>query len=28
MAILVGIFVLGFLAKVFPRSGRNASSKQ
>ena len=28
MAILVGIFLLGFLAKVFPESGRNAGSKQ
>jgi hypothetical protein len=28
MAILVGIFLLGFLAKVFPRSGRNSGSKQ
>ena len=28
MAILVGIFLLGLLAKLFPRSGRNASSKQ
>ena len=28
MAILVGIFLLGFLAKVFPKSGRNAGSKQ
>jgi len=28
MAILVGIFLLGFLAKIFPRSSRNAGSKQ
>ena len=28
MAILVGIFLLGFLAKTFPKSGRNAGSKQ
>jgi hypothetical protein len=28
MGILVGIFLLGFLAKLFPRSGRRASSKQ
>jgi hypothetical protein len=28
MAILVGIFLLGFLAKQFPRNGRNAGSKQ
>ena len=28
MAILAGIFLLGFLAKIFPRSGRNADSKQ
>ncbi len=28
MGILVGIFLLGFLAKLFPRSGRKASSKQ
>lgn len=28
MAILVGIFLLGFLAKIFPRGGRNAGSKQ
>lgn len=28
MAILVGIFLLGFLAKVFPKRGRNAGSKQ
>ncbi len=25
MAILVGIFLLGFLAKMFPRSGRKNS---
>jgi hypothetical protein len=24
MAILVGIFLLGFLAKLFPRNGRKA----
>jgi len=24
MAILVGIFVLGFVAKLFPRNGRKA----
>jgi hypothetical protein len=28
MAILVGIFLLGFLAKLFPRSGRSAGSKR
>jgi hypothetical protein len=28
MGILVGIFLLGLLAKMFPRSGRKASSKQ
>jgi hypothetical protein len=28
MGILVGIFLLGFLAKVFPKSGRKASSKE
>jgi hypothetical protein len=28
MAILVGIFLLGLLAKIFPKSGRNAGSKQ
>ena len=28
MAILVGIFLLGLLAKIFPKSGRKASSKQ
>jgi hypothetical protein len=28
MAILVGIFLLGLLAKLFPRSGRNAGSKR
>lgn len=27
MAILVGIFLLGFLARIFPRNGRNAGSK-
>jgi hypothetical protein len=27
MAILVGIFLLGFLAKIFPKRGRNAGSK-
>ena len=24
MAILVGIFLLGFIAKIFPRNGRKA----
>jgi hypothetical protein len=28
MAILVGIFLMGFLAKLFPRSGGNAGEKQ
>jgi hypothetical protein len=28
MAILVGIFLLGLLAKLFPRNGRNTGSKQ
>ncbi len=28
MAILVGIFLLGLLAKLFPKNGRNAGSKQ
>ena len=28
MAILVGIFLLGLLAKVFPKTGRNAGSRQ
>jgi hypothetical protein len=28
MTILVGIFLLGLLAKIFPRSGRNAGSKR
>jgi hypothetical protein len=27
MAILVGIFLLGFLAKIFPKKGRNNASK-
>lgn len=27
MAILVGIFLLGLLAKMFPKNGRNADSK-
>jgi hypothetical protein len=27
MSILVGIFLLGFLAKLFPRKGRNGGSK-
>ncbi len=26
MGILVGIFLLGFLAKIFPKDGRNAGS--
>jgi len=26
MAILVGIFLLGLVAKMFPRNGRNAGS--
>jgi hypothetical protein len=28
MAILVGIFLLGLLAKMFPKSGRNGNSKK
>jgi len=28
MGILVGIFLLGFLAKLFPKSGRKAGSKE
>ena len=28
MSILVGIFLVGTLAKVFPRKGRKASEKQ
>lgn len=28
MAILVGIFLLGFLAKIFPRSRHKAGSKR
>jgi hypothetical protein len=28
MAILVGIFLLGLLAKLFPKRGRNDGSKQ
>jgi hypothetical protein len=28
MAILVGIFLLGLLAKLFPKNGRKASQKQ
>jgi hypothetical protein len=28
MAILVGIFLLGLLAKLFPRNSRKAGSKQ
>jgi hypothetical protein len=27
MAILVGIFLMGFLAKMFPRNGGNAGKK-
>jgi hypothetical protein len=27
MAILVGIFLMGFLAKLFPRSGGNTEKK-
>jgi hypothetical protein len=27
MAILVGIFLLGLLAKIFPRNGRNSSNR-
>jgi hypothetical protein len=26
MAILVGIFLLGLLAKIFPRNGRNSNT--
>ena len=28
MAILVGIFLLGLLAKLFPKGGRKAGQKQ
>ena len=28
MAILVGIFALGLVAKLFPKNGRNAGHKQ
>ena len=28
MAILVGIFLLGLLAKMFPKKGRSAGSKR
>ena len=28
MAILVGIFLLGLIAKLFPKNGRNAGHKQ
>jgi hypothetical protein len=28
MAILVGIFLLGLLAKLFPKNGRNTGHKQ
>jgi len=28
MGILVGIFLLGFLAKLFPKNARRASSKE
>ena len=28
MAILVGIFLLGLLAKIFPRNNRNGGSSQ
>ena len=28
MAILVGIFLLGLMAKLFPRSGRNHAGEQ
>jgi len=28
MIILVGIFLLGFLAKIFPKNGRNIRSKE
>jgi hypothetical protein len=27
MAVLVGIFLLGLLAKLFPRNGRNSGHK-
>jgi len=27
MAILVTIFLLGFLAKIFPKNGKNSGSK-
>ncbi len=27
MAILVGVFLLGLLAKLFPKNGRNTGSK-
>ena len=27
MAILVGIFLMGFLAKIFPKNGGNAEKK-
>ncbi len=27
MAILVGIFLLGLLAKIFPKNGRNSGHK-
>jgi hypothetical protein len=28
MAVLVGIFLLGLLAKLFPKNGRNSGHKQ
>jgi hypothetical protein len=28
MSVLVGIFLLGLLAKLFPKSGRNVGHKQ
>jgi hypothetical protein len=28
MSILVGIFLLGLLAKIFPKRGRNTGQKQ
>jgi hypothetical protein len=28
MAILVGVFALGLLAKLFPKNGRNAGPKR
>ena len=28
MAILVGVFLVGLLAKIFPKSGRKAGSKR